>query len=553
MSNSYYINSLTKDSGQFVYFHSSCYVYTMEIKLVIWDLDDTLWQGTLAEGDDVCLNEKRAEFVRAYNRSGLISAICSKNDYTTAKTKLTSFNLWDEFVFSRIAFVPKGATVKQMIEDMQLRPVNVLFVDDNAHNLHEVKSAVPDINIIDATLSECDILLQQILDNNKHIKKSRVEEYRILQAKIDDRQNQSVSNEAFLKSSDIHISFAITLENLEFKERIVELINRSNQLNYTKSRVDAESLTTMMLNNTHYDSWSIFVWDKYGYYGLVGFAMIDRHSKSLVHFVFSCRVMHMGIENETLRKISVRYPSPNISSFEIPLPTLSGNWFTEDKYLDAEIRAMIRNKENTAHKKDVQIKIMYGCMSGGIAFYSRYRDIMDFDGAFFEQRNRFLCFSTLLKHADEVAKQHFPNVLVYGAAFDYYNAGWTPDALPLEKRSFTDGLFAFCKFFEKGNHKILAVLPPDNMPDTCYRPYDGNTRERTALFNNAWRTIVHVFPFVTVLDLSEFATPTDLQDAAHYYAGFMQKIAQRVDAWYESIAESVSDQKILTLSPEMAD
>lgn len=24
-----------------------------KIKVVIWDLDDTLWKGTLAEGDDV--------------------------------------------------------------------------------------------------------------------------------------------------------------------------------------------------------------------------------------------------------------------------------------------------------------------------------------------------------------------------------------------------------------------------------------------------------------------------------------------------------------------
>lgn len=510
----------------------------MKIKLIIWDLDDTLWQGTLAEGDDVALNEHRAELIRAYNRHGLISAICSKNDYTTAQNKLESFNLWNEFVFPRIAFVPKGAAVKQIIEDMQLRPMNVLFIDDNVHNLHEVKSAVPEINIVDATSPECDVLLQQILENNKDINRSRVEEYRILQNKIDDRQNQAASNEEFLRSCDINIAYAITLENLEFKERIVELINRSNQLNYTKSRVEIESLTQMILDNTNYDSWSIFVWDKYGYYGLVGFAMIHRQSKSLIHFVFSCRAMHMGIENATLQKIRGRFPHVDCSQFEIPLPTLQGNWLTEKKFLDPEIREMIRQKENTA-PKEVLIKIMYGCMSGGMAFYSRYRDIMDYDGALFEQLNTFFCFNTFRTNPDAIIKQRFPRTLVYGAAFDYYNAGWDSNALPLENGSFINVLFAFCEFFARGNYKILAVLPPENLPDECYRVTDGCTRERTIAFNTAWRIIARLFPFITILDLTEFATSKDFADSAHYYAGFMQKIAQRIDTWYELITKSV--------------
>ena len=69
--------------------------------------------------------------------------------------------LWDEFVFPRIAFVPKGEVIKQLIADMQLRPVNVLFVDDNPHNLEEVAYAVPGISVVDARTPECDALLQQ--------------------------------------------------------------------------------------------------------------------------------------------------------------------------------------------------------------------------------------------------------------------------------------------------------------------------------------------------------------------------------------------------------
>lgn len=506
----------------------------MDIKFIIWDLDDTLWQGILAEGEQVVLNEHRAELIRAYNKCGLVSAVCSKNDFAQAKMQLEYFNLGNEFVAYRIDFVPKAAVIKQLIEDMQLRPVNVLFVDDNPHNLHEVKSCIPDINILNAAYPDCDSTLQKIFDDSKHIKKSRVDEYRILEAKVKDRKNQNVSNEEFLKSSGIHITFAVTLENLDFKERIVELINRSNQLNYTQSRADIESLTNKMMDIMAYEACSIFVWDKYGYYGLVGFVLIDRHTQIIEHFVFSCRVMHMGIEAAALKKISERHPTPDLSKFKIPLNALSGDWLIEKKFYDPEVRQMIREKENTLNKKEAKIKITYSCMSAGIAYYSKYRDVIDFDGAKFDQPNRYLCFNNLLKNRDEVSTQKIPPALIYGASIDYFEAGWTPD-IPLNNENFLSGLYAFCHYFSDSQHKILVVLPPENMPDSCYRQSLNHTRERTEEFNQMWRSVSREFPFITLLELTGFATAADLSDPAHYYAGFLQKIAQRIDAWYDAV------------------
>jgi predicted enzyme involved in methoxymalonyl-ACP biosynthesis len=107
----------------------------MNIKLIIWDLDDTIWYGLLAEGDDVRLLEHRADIIRALNRCGVVSSICSKNDYKSAMQVLKGMGLWDQFVFPRIAFVPKAPTIQEIIEDMQLRPANALFVDNSIHNL----------------------------------------------------------------------------------------------------------------------------------------------------------------------------------------------------------------------------------------------------------------------------------------------------------------------------------------------------------------------------------------------------------------------------------
>src|SRR5690606_23598033 len=104
-------------------------------KLLIWDLDDTLWRGTLAEGDVPVLYELRAEAIRRLNLAGVVHSICSKNDAAKARSELERFGLWDQFVFPEISFEPKGELVKRIIGDMQLRAPDVVFIDDNEMNL----------------------------------------------------------------------------------------------------------------------------------------------------------------------------------------------------------------------------------------------------------------------------------------------------------------------------------------------------------------------------------------------------------------------------------
>ena len=58
-----------------------------KIKLIIWDLDDTFWRGTLAESD-VTINSNALMVVRKLNQRGIINTIVSKNDYNTVKNDL---------------------------------------------------------------------------------------------------------------------------------------------------------------------------------------------------------------------------------------------------------------------------------------------------------------------------------------------------------------------------------------------------------------------------------------------------------------------------------
>jgi|GEM_PF-5075870 len=62
-----------------------------KIKLIIWDLDDTFWKGTLSDnGNDATVVPitGNIQLVKALTRRGIINSICSKNDALTAKAEL---------------------------------------------------------------------------------------------------------------------------------------------------------------------------------------------------------------------------------------------------------------------------------------------------------------------------------------------------------------------------------------------------------------------------------------------------------------------------------
>ena len=72
-----------------------------QIKLVIWDLDDTFWSGTLSEGKITPI-EANIELINLLTQRGIMNSICSKNDFTPVKTKLSELGVWDLFVFPLI-------------------------------------------------------------------------------------------------------------------------------------------------------------------------------------------------------------------------------------------------------------------------------------------------------------------------------------------------------------------------------------------------------------------------------------------------------------------
>ena len=260
-----------------------------EIKLVIWDLDETFWNGTIDDGDVISIPQGHIELVKKLTDVGIVNSICSKNDKKKAEQVLRENRILDYFVFRSIDWTNKGQRVKNQLHDMGLRAVNVLFLDDNHMNLEEVEYFCPGI-ITD--YPECiAALLQDIkLINKKDVEHKRLKQYKVLETKQEEKCKYD-SDISFLQDSNIKVD--IHRKCLDEVDRIHELVMRSNQLNFTKNRSDVDELKKI-LSDPLVESGTIWVSDKFGDYGMVGFyAMRD---KKLIHFLFSCRTIGMGIE-----------------------------------------------------------------------------------------------------------------------------------------------------------------------------------------------------------------------------------------------------------------
>ncbi len=266
------------------------------VKLIIWDLDKTLWNGTLSDNETVQINHCFVRFINDSLDRGIVHSICSKNDFDIAKAQLSHFGLWELFVFPSIDWSAKGQRLLSIMSDMNLRAPNVLFVDDNTSNLNEAKYYCQGIQVC----TPQDLLND--IDTIYHIGKidrsrPRLTQYRLLEKKVHSQKVFS-SNEEFLMSCDVRVEFHYDcVANID---RIHDLILRSNQLNYTKFRQEkTDLLTDLALPDTN--AAYITVTDSYGDYGIVGFYMITKDT--VKHFLFSCRTLGMLVEQYVYMQI----------------------------------------------------------------------------------------------------------------------------------------------------------------------------------------------------------------------------------------------------------
>lgn len=269
--------------------------YTKEVKCVVWDLDNTIWDGTLLESDSVTLKPGIKEIIAALDARGIIHSIASKNNYYDAWKKIQEYELEHYFLYPEIHWNAKSVSILNIQQNLNIGSDTIVLIDDCPFERDEVAGAYPEVQTFDAldylTLIQNPRLIPKFITEDS--KKRRLMYIRDIQRKEAEEEYKG-PKEDFLRS--LNMEFIISIAKEEDLQRAEELTIRTNQLNATGRTYTYEELFALM----QCDRYRLYVCeltDKYGSYGKIGLALveIDHESWCLKMLLMSCRVLSRSV------------------------------------------------------------------------------------------------------------------------------------------------------------------------------------------------------------------------------------------------------------------
>jgi FkbH-like protein len=288
-------------------------------KVIILDLDNTLWGGIVGEtgwqklriGGHDPTGEAYADFQRQLKRlrnRGILLAIVSKNEEKIALEALQQHPEMvlklDDFAAWRINWQDKAQNIVELMAELNLGLDSAIFFDDTPFERARVKEALQEVLVPDlpADPMEYPSWLTQLrcfdtpfITNED---RSRADMY------LADRRRKALQTE--VKSLGdwlalLELEVKVELLNDENLERAAQLFNKTNQMNLSTRRFSPAQLAEWAQLPDH-RLWTFRVADKFGDYGLCGIiSLVREDSKARVlDFLLSCRVMGRGVEEAML-------------------------------------------------------------------------------------------------------------------------------------------------------------------------------------------------------------------------------------------------------------
>ncbi|HLG63733.1 MAG TPA: HAD-IIIC family phosphatase [Ktedonosporobacter sp.] len=265
------------------------------IKCVVWDLDNTLWDGVLLENDEVALREDILNIIKVLDSRGILHSIASKNNHEAAMQKLRQLGISEYFLYPQINWNSKASSVREIAKAINIGIDTLAFVDDQPFERDEVAFEIPEVLCIDTL--DADQILAMPEMNPRFITEDSAKRRLMYLADIERNQAEKEfvgPDEKFLATLDM--AFTIKRAGEDDLQRAEELTVRTHQLNSTGYTYSYDELNAFRQSDNH----KLFIAgldDRYGTYGKIGLALIECQPEvwTLKLLLMSCRVMSRGV------------------------------------------------------------------------------------------------------------------------------------------------------------------------------------------------------------------------------------------------------------------
>ena len=287
-----------------------------DVKCVVWDLDNTMWDGILVEDDEVHPKENVKQILQALDQRGILCSIASKNSHEMAWRRLEQMGIAEYLLVPQINWSPKSENIRTIAKRLNVGLDTLAFVDDNPFELNEVGMAIPEVACIN--VKDVDQLIggERFQGSKTADARSRRRYY---QEAIGREETQAEFGDdylRFLAHCEIHLEFRGCRE--EDFDRVAELVQRTNQLNFSGSKYDRDRLRGI-LDDTSIEKHVLYCSDKFGAYGLIGFGMVRYPANAIEirDLMLSCRVQGKFVEQAFFNHLETHHNRENAQRLRV--------------------------------------------------------------------------------------------------------------------------------------------------------------------------------------------------------------------------------------------
>lgn len=280
-----------------------------KVKCLIWDLDNTLWQGIIGEDgiENITLNESAAAAIRTLDERGILMSIASKNSPELALAALKRFQMDEYFLCPQINWNPKSESIRQIAAELNLNMNSFAFIDDSFSERGEIQVLCPSVRVYSEKQIRDLPLLEEFTVPVTAESKERRMYYKTDALRKMYEHEKKMDYRDFIRECELVATIFRPTAKEEI-DRCVELFQRTNQLNASARRLTENDFSRLLADDQN----MIFAFDckdKFGKYGIVGCIILNIQNDSHVvtDFVISCRVAGKKLESAILTWIVTHF------------------------------------------------------------------------------------------------------------------------------------------------------------------------------------------------------------------------------------------------------
>lgn len=372
--NKIYIENSIEHSIDFRYFYSSKALYTTSFfrsytqlvkpfimsvkgkskKVLIFDCDNTLWNGILGEDGfeniEMSTNSKKGIYFNevqkiaiSLNKKGVLLGLCSKNneiDVQNVIDKHPDFQIGNNsLIIKKINWLDKASNIREIAEELNVGLDSIVFVDDSPFEVEYIKSQLPQVTVIKVPkilsdypkmINKASQLFYNVSFSKEDVSKTVMYQQNIKRKSL---ENKFENIDDFLTSLEIKVD---VIENdLMNIPRISQLTQKTNQFNLTTKRYTENEINAFMLSD-EYLVYSFRVSDKFGDNGITGLSILKINDMECIidTFLMSCRIIGRKIELAFMNLLIEKLKQKGFSSVSASYIKSQKNNQVNDFYLN---------------------------------------------------------------------------------------------------------------------------------------------------------------------------------------------------------------------------